>query len=125
MLAVAAVSREKWVSVEEPVIVFPLHDPYLSLLSTECRLGNGCWLSFLVCFFSLLVIPKLSLGELILDLMMLMLRVWMEELDVRDLAKHAALHLLPAAAAARVNKLGFLNDGMCLHVSGTVHDVHL
>lgn len=31
VLAMAAVSQEKWVSVEEPVVVFPLHDPYLSL----------------------------------------------------------------------------------------------
>lgn len=46
-----------------------------------------------------------------LDLMMLELRAWMEELDVWDLARCAALHLLPAAA--RVSKLGFLNDGMC------------
>lgn len=38
-----------------------------------------------------------------LDLMMLVLRAWMEELDVWDLARHAALHLLPAAAV-RVNK---------------------
>lgn len=63
--------------------------------------------------FILLIITKPSLGQLILDLMMLVLRAWMEELDVWDLAMHAALHLLPAAAAARVNKLGFLNDGMC------------
>lgn len=68
-------------------------------------------------FFFLLIITKPSLEELILDLMMLLLRVWMEDLDVWDLARCAALHLLPAAAV-RVNKLGFLNDGMCLHVSG-------
>lgn len=55
-------------------------------------------------FFFLLIITKPSLGELILDLMMLVLKVWMEELDVWDVARHAALHLLPAAAAARVNK---------------------
>lgn len=54
-------------------------------------------------FFFLLIITKPSLGELILDLMMLVLRAWMEELDVWDLARHAALHLLPAAAV-RVNK---------------------
>lgn len=75
----------------------------------------------LVFFF--LIIAKPSLGELILALMMLVLRAWMEELDVWDLAKNAALHLFPAAV--RVNKLGFLNDGMCVHVSGTGHDVHL
>lgn len=61
------------------------------------------WFFFAFWFFSLLIITKPSLGELILDLMMLVLRVWMEELDVWDLARHAALHLLPAAAA-RVNK---------------------
>lgn len=62
-------------------------------------------------FFFLLVVTKPSLGDLILDLVMLMLRVWEEELDVWDLARRAVLHLLPAAA--RVNKFGFLNDGMC------------
>lgn len=75
-------------------------------------------------FFFLLIIAKPSLGELILDLMTLVLRAWMEELDVWDLARNAACHLLPAAAV-RVNKLSFLNDGMCVHLSGTGHDVHL
>lgn len=124
MLAVAAVSQEKWVSVEEPMVVIPLHDPYLSLEKSAFHLMQfrtwllvGVWFLFL---FFLLIITKPFLGELILE--MPVLRVWMEELDVWDLARHAALHLLPAA---RVNKLGFLNDGMCLHVSGTVHDVHL
>lgn len=60
------------------------------------------WVWFLL-FFFLLIITKPSPGELILDLMMLVLRAWMEELDVWDLARHAALHLLPAAAV-RVNK---------------------
>lgn len=54
-------------------------------------------------FFFLLIITK-PFGDLILDLMMPVLRVWMEELDVWHLVRHAALHLLPAAAAVRVNK---------------------
>lgn len=61
--------------------------------------------------FFLLIITKPSLGKFILDFIMLVLRAWMEELDVWDLALHVAHHLLPAAA--RVNKLGFLIDGMC------------
>lgn len=61
------------------------------------------WVFLVLFFFFLLIITKPSLGELILDLMMLVLRVWMEELDVWDLARHGALHLLPAAAV-RVNK---------------------
>lgn len=53
-------------------------------------------------FFFLLIITK-PFGDLILDLLMPVLRVWMEELDVWNLVRHAALHLLPAAAV-RVNK---------------------
>lgn len=67
-----------------------------------------------------LLLESQMLSEL--DLVLLVHRVWMEELDVWDLARHAALHLLPAAA--RVNKLSFLK-WWHVPVSGTVHDVHL
>lgn len=120
VLAVAAVSQEKWVIVEEPVVFFPLRDPYLSLEKSAFH-----WMQFrrwllvvLFCFFFLLIITK-PFGDFILDLMMPVLRVWMEELDVWNLVRHAALHLLPAAAV-RVNK-----RGMCVHALGTVHDMHL
>lgn len=74
----------------KPGVSLPLHDPCLSVEKAAFhRMQFGrCFLFFL------LVITKPSLGELILDVVMLLLWGCMEGLDEWDLARHAALSLL-------------------------------
>lgn len=93
-----------WQNLGYPFLFVTLASRWRRLPSTECNLGGA--------FFFLLVTTKPCLGELILDVVMLMLWGCMEGLDEWDLARHAALCFPPAAA--RVKKLCFLSDSTCL-----------